>query len=58
MTKIVNCRDVGFDCGHVVRAATEEEALEQTIAHVKAVHNVKTVLKEVIEKVREEMHDE
>jgi predicted small metal-binding protein len=58
MTKVVNCRDVGFDCGHVVRAATEEEALKQVVAHVKAVHNVETVLKEVIEKAREEMHDE
>jgi predicted small metal-binding protein len=58
MTKVVNCRDVGFDCGHVVRAATEEEALEQVVAHVKAVHNVETVLQEVIEKAREEMHDE
>ena len=58
MTKVINCRDVGFDCGHVVRAATEEEALEQVAAHVKAVHNVETVLKEVIDKAREEMHDE
>jgi len=58
MTKVVNCRDVGFDCGHVVRATTEEEALKQVVAHVKAVHNVETVLKEVIEKAREEMHDE
>ena len=58
MSKVVNCRDVGFDCGHVVRASTEEEALEQVVAHVKAVHNVETVLKEVIEKAREELHDE
>jgi predicted small metal-binding protein len=42
----------------VVRAATEEEALEQVVAHVKAVHNVETVLQEVIEKAREAMHEE
>jgi len=58
MSKVVNCRDVGFDCGYVVRAATEEEALEQVVAHVKAVHNVETVLQEVIEKAREAMHEE
>jgi predicted small metal-binding protein len=58
MSTVVNCRDVGFDCGHVVRAATEEEALEQVVAHVKAVHNVETVLQEVIEKAREAMHEE
>ena len=58
MTKVINCRDVGFECGHVVRASTEEEALKQLVAHVKAVHNVETVFKEVIEKAREEMHDE
>ena len=28
MSKVVNCRDLGFDCEGVVRAETDEEALE------------------------------
>jgi predicted small metal-binding protein len=48
MTKVVHCRDVGFDCDGVVRAETEEEALAQVAAHVKAVHNLETVIEEVV----------
>ena len=58
MTKVVRCRDVGFDCDGVVRAETEEEALKQVAAHAKAVHNVETVSEEVIEKVKKVMRDE
>ncbi|MCH8937562.1 MAG: DUF1059 domain-containing protein [Gemmatimonadetes bacterium] len=28
MTKVVHCKDVGFDCEGVIRAATEEEVLK------------------------------
>jgi predicted small metal-binding protein len=58
MAKVVNCRDVGFDCDAVVRAETEEEALAQVAAHAKAVHNLDTVTDEIVEKVREVMLDE
>lgn len=58
MTKVVRCRDVGFDCDAVVRAETEEEALEQVAAHAKSVHNMESVSADVIEKVRQVMHDE
>jgi predicted small metal-binding protein len=56
--KVVNCRDVGFDCEGVVRAETEQEVLEQVAAHAKAVHNIETVPPEVVEKVRQVMRDE
>ncbi len=58
MTKVVCCRDLGFDCDGVVRAETEEEALKQVAAHAKAVHNLETVSEEVIAKVRQVMRDE
>lgn len=58
MTKVVNCRDVGFDCDGVVRAETEEEALAQVAAHAKEVHQLETVTDEIVQKVREVMRDE
>jgi predicted small metal-binding protein len=57
MTKIVRCRDVGFDCDGVVRAETEEEVLKQVAAHAQTVHNLNTVSEEVIAKVRQVMRD-
>jgi predicted small metal-binding protein len=58
MTKVVYCRDVGFDCGGVVRAETEAELLEKVAAHAKAVHNMETVPPEVVEKVRQVIRNE
>jgi predicted small metal-binding protein len=58
MTKIVYCRDIGFDCDGVVRAETEEEALRLVAAHAKTTHNLETVSDEVVEKVRQVMRDE
>ncbi len=58
MAKVVNCRDVGFDCDAVVRAETEEDALAQVAAHAKAVHNLENVTDEVVVKVRSVMRDE
>ncbi len=56
--KVVRCRDVGFDCEGVVQAETEEEVLQQVAAHAKAVHDIETVPPEMVEKVRQVMHDE
>jgi predicted small metal-binding protein len=42
----------------LVRAETEEEALKQVAAHAKIVHNMETVSEEVVNKVRQVMHDE
>ncbi|MCB0047365.1 MAG: DUF1059 domain-containing protein [Caldilineaceae bacterium] len=55
MTKVVRCRDVGFDCEGVVRAETEEEVLIQVAAHAKEVHGVEEVTPEIVEKVRSVM---
>jgi predicted small metal-binding protein len=58
MTKVVRCRDVGFDCNGVVRAPTEEEALKQVAAHAREVHGVESVPPEVVQKVKSVMRDE
>lgn len=58
MTKVVNCRDVGFDCDGVVRAETEEEVLQKVAEHAKSVHNLETVTEEIVEKVRSVMREE
>lgn len=58
MTKVIHCRDVGFDCDGVIRAETEEEALQQAAAHAKTAHGLKEVTPEVVAKVRSVMRDE
>ena len=57
MSKVVRCRDVGFDCEGVVRAETEEEAMRQVAEHARTVHGVE-VTPEVAEQVRAVMRDE
>lgn len=58
MVKVVNCRDLGFDCDGVVRAATEEEVLRQVAEHARTVHKLETISEEVVAKVRSVMRDE
>ena len=58
MTKVVRCRDVGFDCDDVVRAETEEEAMAQVAAHAKDVHGIETVTPDIAEKVQSVMYEE
>jgi predicted small metal-binding protein len=58
MSKVVNCRDLGFDCEGVVRAETDEEALEMVAQHAKEVHGMQDVPPEVVEKVYEVMQEE
>ena len=31
---ILSCKDVGFDCNHVVKAGTEEEVIRNITEHV------------------------
>lgn len=57
MSKVVRCRDLGFDCEGVVRAETEEEAMRQVAEHARTVHGVE-VTPEVAEQVRSVMRGE
>jgi len=36
----LHCKDVGFDCPGVVRAATKKEVLAQAAAHASKEHDV------------------
>lgn len=58
MAKVVHCREVGFDCDGVVRAETEEEALQQVAEHAQVAHGLEHVSPEVVAKVKSVMRDE
>lgn len=58
MTKVVHCRDVGFDCDGVVRAESEEETLQLVAEHAKTVHGLETVTPEIVDKVKSVMQEE
>ena len=58
MAKVINCKDVGFDCAGVIRAATEDEALQMAAEHAKAVHGLQEITPEVLAKVKAVIHDE
>ena len=57
MTKVVNCRDVGYDCEGVVKADTEDETLALVAEHAKSAHGLEEVTPEVVEKVKSVMQD-
>lgn len=58
MTKVVHCRDVGFDCEGMVRADTEDDVLRRVAEHARTVHGVGQVTPEVVAKVKSVMREE
>ena len=58
MTKVVHCRDIGFDCEGVVRAETEQAVLELVAEHARTAHGLNTVSPDVVEKVKSVIRDE
>lgn len=50
--KVIKCRDVGFDCEGVIKANTEEEALQMAAKHAKEVHGLNDVTPEVVDKIK------
>jgi predicted small metal-binding protein len=58
MTKVIHCRQVGFDCDGVIRAETEQEALRLAAEHARTVHGVREITPEVVAKVKEAIRDE
>jgi predicted small metal-binding protein len=38
--KVLCCRELGFDCAHEVRAASEEEIVRQAAEHTRSRHDV------------------
>jgi predicted small metal-binding protein len=57
MAKVINCKDVGFDCEGVVRAETAEEALQMAAAHAKEVHGIQEITADIVEKVKAVMRE-
>ena len=58
MTKVIRCRDVGFNCDGVIKAKTEQEALTLAADHAKTVHNVKDITPEIVNKIKSIMKEE
>lgn len=56
--KVIRCKDAGFDCKHVIRAETEDEAMKMAADHARTVHGLKEIDKEVSQKIKAIMHDE
>jgi predicted small metal-binding protein len=58
MTKVVHCRDVGFDCDGVVRADTEQAALGMVVEHARTAHGMDTLSAELLKKVKAVIREE
>ncbi len=58
MKKVIYCKDVGFDCEGVIRANTEEEAMQQAVTHAREVHGVTDISEEVVSKIKSVMQEE
>jgi len=58
MSKVLHCRDVGFDCEGVIRAETEDEVLQQAAAHAAADHGVTDITPEMADQIRAQIKDE
>jgi predicted small metal-binding protein len=59
MGKVIECAQVVPEsgCDHVVRGATEEEALQNAAEHAKE-HGIVEITPDLMEKVKAAMHDE
>jgi predicted small metal-binding protein len=57
MATVIRCKDVGFDCDDIIRAETEEEALQQAAQHAKEAHGLDEVTDEIIAQVQAAMRD-
>ncbi len=58
MKKVIRCRDVGFDCNGVIKAATENEALALAAEHAKSIHGIKDITPEIVQKIKSVMREE
>lgn len=58
MAKVLQCKDVGFQCDGVVRAETEEQVLQMAAEHARTVHGITNLTEEVVEKVRSAIREE
>jgi len=52
MEKVIHCRDLGYECDGIIRAHTEEEALELAIMHAERLHGLQHISPEIREEIR------
>lgn len=52
MATVICCRDVRFDCDSMIRADTEEKALQQAARHAQDAHGVQTITDEIVAQVK------
>jgi predicted small metal-binding protein len=58
MEKVIHCREVGYDCDGVIRADTEEEALNKAAEHAKKVHGLNEVTPVIVDRIKSVMREE
>ncbi len=58
MAKTLYCNDLGFDCGFVAKAETEQDLLGQVAAHAASVHGISEVTPELLEQVKAVISDD
>ncbi|MBB6452781.1 putative small metal-binding protein [Salirhabdus euzebyi] len=58
MSKILLCRDVGFDCDAICRGNTDEEILSQAAQHAQQEHGIQDLTDEIVNKVRGAIREE
>ena len=56
--KVIHCAEAGFSCNAVVKAETEDEALEKAEQHAKEAHGISPMPPEVRSKLRALIKDE
>ena len=54
--KTLHCRDVGFNCAHIIQAETDDELLAQAAKHAAEVHHF-TVTDKVEGQIRTMIRD-
>ena len=55
--KELNCSDVGFDCGDVIRGETEEDVMAQAAVHARDAHDLDEIDDETAQAIRAQIHD-
>jgi len=58
MSKVIYCRDLGFDCDAEIHTQTADEALIKASEHAKTEHGLKEITPEVVEKINQVMKED
>ena len=58
MSKTLHCNDLGFDCGFVAKAESEEALLGQVASHAAKAHGITEVTPELLEQVKGAIKEE